>query len=332
MVLKSANSGGIIIYRSKEGKAELSVKIERDSVWLDASQIALLFGVKRPAIVKHINNIYKSLELMPKSTCSILEQVAADGRMRKLNYYNLDAIISVGYRVNSRRATQFRIWATSVLRGHILKGYTINRMRLREAGLKEFEQAVALVKRTLDSRSLTDAESRGLLDVITNYSSAWVLLQKYDEGALPEPKTKVSRQKFSYDFCRQVINRLKTQLIGKKEASALFGLERGGQLQGIVAAVRQTFDGKELYPSIEEKAAHLLYFVIKDHPFIDGNKRIGAFLFIVFLAKHRYLHRKNGERKINDNALVALALLVAESTVGHKTLMIRLIMHFLSEV
>jgi prophage maintenance system killer protein len=328
---KRTSKGEIIIYRSKDGKAELSVKLERESVWLDARQMGRLFDVDRTVIVKHINNVYKSRELKPISTCAKIAHVGADGRRKIRNFYNLDAIISVGYRVNSKCATQFRIWATSVLRGHILKGYTINQLRLREAGLVEFEHAVALIKRTLDSRPLTDAESRGLLDVITNYSSAWVLLQKYDRGVLPEPKTRVSRQNFGYDFCRRIIEKLKSELVGKKEASHLFGHERGGQLHGIVAAIRQTFDGKELYSSIEEKAAHLLYFVIKDHPFIDGNKRIGAFLFIVFLAKHRYLHRKSGERKINDNALVALALLVAESDPGHKNLMIRLVMHFLSE-
>lgn len=323
--------GEMIIYHSKDGKAELEVRLNEDTIWLDASRLALLFDVQRPAIVKHIQNIYKSAELKPKSTCSILEHVDKDGRRRKGKYYNLDLIISVGYRVNSKRATQFRVWATSVLKNHILKGYTINQKRLQEKGLDEFEEAVGLIKRTLHSRILSDNESRGLLEVITSYSSTWLLLQKYDSSDLVAPKTKKVKGTFDYSSCRDAINQLKSELLKKKEASHLFGHERDESFQGIIGNIHQTFSKKELYTSIEEKAAHLLYFVIKDHPFTDGNKRIGSFLFIVYLAKNSYLYKKNGEKKVNDNTLTALALLIAESDPKNKQLMIVLIMNFLSE-
>lgn len=329
--IQHINGGEIIIYQSKDGKLDLQVKLQKETIWLDSHQIASLFEVNRPAIVKHVQNIYKSSELKPDSTCSKMEQVAPDGKIRKMNYYNLDMIISVGYRVNSKRATQFRIWATTVLKDHILKGYTLNQKRLQETGLKEFEETVGLIKQTMQSKLLEDKESKGLLEVITSYASTWLLLQKYDEAQLPEPKTSKAKKKIDYAFCHNAIHELKTELVRKKEASELFGHERTEQFKSVIGNIYQTFDRQELYPSIEEKAAHLLYFVIKDHPFMDGNKRIGSFLFIVFLAKNNYLVRKNGERKINDHALVAIALLIAESQPRQKDLMVRLIMHFLSE-
>jgi death-on-curing family protein len=328
---KKFQGGEVIIYRSKEGKAELEVKLQEETIWLDAHQMAEIFDVDRSVIVNHIGNIYKDKELKPNSTCAIFAQVAKDGKRREMNFYNLDVIIAVGYKVNSKRATQFRIWATSVLKDHILKGYTLNQKRLQEKGLSEFEEAVGLIKRTLQNRALNDAESKGLLEVITNYASTWILLQKYDEAAIKEPKTKKSKKKFDYVYCGQAIEQLKKELMKKKEATDLFGNERNDQFQAILGNIHQTFDKQELYPSIEEKAAHLLYFVIKDHPFTDGNKRIGSFLFIVFLAQNKYLYRKNGEKKLNDNALTALALLIAESDPKQKQLMILLIMNFLSE-
>jgi prophage maintenance system killer protein len=325
---KKIQGGEIIIYRSKDGKAELEVKLKEETVWLTQAQLSLLFGVERSVVTKHLNNIFKSGELVEKRNVQFLHIANSD---KPVKAYNLDVTISLGYRVNSKRATQFRIWATSVLKEHILKGYTLNQKRLGETGLQEFEQAVSLIKRTIKSKVLTGDESKGLLEVITTYASTWVLLQKYDQDSISDPKTKKSRQKFDYEFCRKAIDQIKAELTKKNEATDLFGNERGQHFKGIVGNIQQTFDKQELYPSIEEKAAHLLYFVIKDHPFSDGNKRIGSFLFIVFLAKTKYLYNKNGERKINDNALTALALLIAESDPKHKSLMIRLVMHFLSE-
>ncbi|OGY42522.1 MAG: hypothetical protein A2Y82_04120 [Candidatus Buchananbacteria bacterium RBG_13_36_9] len=329
---KQFNKGEIIIYQPKTGGPRFEVKLEKETVWLDAHQVALIFGVNRPAVVKHINNIYKTGELDKKSTCSILEQVAADGKIRKMNLYNLDMIISVGYRVNSKRATQFRIWATKVLKDYVLKGYTINQKRLQEKGLAEFEQAVAMIKNALETKKLKGAEAKGLLEVITKYAQAWLLLQKYDEEKLSLPiKQAKPKYKLEYNEAISAISNLKNNLLAKKQASDLFGQERGETLAGIIGNIYQTFGSKELYASIEAKAAHLFYFIIKDHPFSDGNKRIGSFLFIVFLSKNNYLLDKKGERKFNDNALVALALLIAESDPKQKEVLIRLIMNFLSK-
>lgn len=327
---KQLNKGEIVIYRTSQKEIELKVKLERGTVWLDARQMARIFGVNRPAIVKHINNIYKTGELYKKSTRSILEQVAADGKIRKMNLYNLDMIISVGYRVNSKRATQFRIWATKVLKNYLIKGYAVNQNRLKEINLREFEQAVALIKKAVETKQFTSGETSGLLKVITDYANSWILLQKYDKKQLEITKTHKVRYVLTYNDAQKAIIELKNDLVSKKEASDLFGQEKKEILEGILGNLNQSFGGKVFYPSIEEKAAHLLYFIIKDHPFIDGNKRIGSFLFIVFLARNRHLFKKNGERKINDNTLVALALLIAESSPKQKEVMIKLIMNFLS--
>ena len=323
-----------LLYQDSTGEVKVRVRVENDTVWLTQKQMAELFGKDVNTIGEHIGNIFDTQELDRNPTTRKFRVVGKERNRavsRDIEFYNLDMIISVGYRVNSVKGTKFRMWATSVLRNYILKGYVLNQRRLRDKGLKEFEEAVGLIKKTIETRNLTNGESRGLLDVITTYSSTWLLMQQYDSDSLKAPPTKLSDKVLEYDFCKDAIEALKLELIGRKEASDLFGKERGGQFHGALGAIRQTFDTLDLYPSIEEKAAHLLYFIIKDHPFVDGNKRIGSFMFIVFLAMHGYLYRKNGERKINDNALVALALLIAESDPKQKPLMVLLVMHFLSE-
>ena len=229
---------------------------------------------------------------------------------------------------------RFRIWATRVLKDHLVKGYTLNRKRLKELHgdeLKAFEEAISFMRYTIETRKLSSKEESGLLRVITDYAYTWALLQKYDKNELAPPK-KMRAPAYTLDYpaAQEAIIGLKNELKAKNEASELFGRERGGGFEGILRGIYQTFGGDELYPSIEEKAAHLLYFIIKDHPFADGNKRIGSLLFILFLSRNKYLFRENGEKKINDNALVAIALLVAESKPNHKDLMIRLIMHLLA--
>lgn len=326
---KQNNKGEVVIYKSKDGKASLEVKLREETVWLDAHQIASLFQVDRTGVVRHIHNIYRSRELDKRSTCAKIAQVAKDGKVREMDFYNLDMIISVGYRVNSKRATQFRIWATRILKKHLIKGYTINQKRLREKGLSDLEQAVALIKKTTETRQLTSKEAKGLLKVITDYAYSWLLLQKFDERSLEIGKTTKGIYQLDYDEATKAIVELKKNLVEKKQAGDLFGMERSGALDGILGNINQTFGGKELYPSIEEKAAHLLYFAIKDHPFSDGNKRIASFLFIVFLARNKYLFKKNGEKKFNDNALVALALLIAESDPKQKDIIVTLIINFL---
>ncbi len=328
-----SNKGEMIIYRSKEGAAKLEVKLKNETIWLTQKQIAELFGTERPAITKHLNNIFHNEELNKNSVSSILEHTAEDGKKYQTQFYNLDAVISVGYRVNSKRATQFRIWATNVLRNHIVKGFTINQSRLKTqnfARLGELEKAVGLLKNAIQNKQLSQSEAAGLLSVISDYANSWILLQKYDKGELKIKKSKIKETKvIVYDFAAKAIENLKIDLLKKKEASQIFGQEREHGLESILGNLEQSFGGKALYPSLEEKAAHLLYFVIKNHPFVDGNKRIASFLFIVFLSQNNFLLDKKGDKKINDNALVALALLVAESKPGEKEVIISLITNLL---
>ena len=321
------NKGEIIIYKTKGGKTSLEVKLEKDTVWLTQQQLTQLFDRDRTVITKHVNNIFKEKELDQKSNVQKMHIANSD---KPVALYSLDVIISVGYRVKSKQGTQFRIWANQVLKDHIIKGYTLNPKRLPEANLKELEDALELIKNTVNKKSLTNEESTGLLKVITDYANSWILLQKYDSNKLEEPKKKHKpKYELTYEKTIEAISKLKTDLKAKKEASDLFGNKRDKSFEGIIGNLYQTFDGKELYPSIEDKAAHLLYFIIKDHPFTDGNKRIGAFLFILFLSNNEYLFKANGERKINDNALVALALLIAQSNPKQKDIMIKLIMNFI---
>jgi len=320
------NRGEIIIYKPSVGKVELRVRFEDETVWLDAHQMAQIFDVNRPAVVKHIHNIYKTGELAEKATCSILEQVAADGKVRKMNLYNLDMIISVGYRVNSQRATQFRIWATRVLKSYLLQGYAINEQRLEEARSKfnKLQQTVSFLQKKSQAKMLQGQEQE-ILGLLADYSKTLSLLEKYDKSKLKTGKGKKAKFVLQYEDCLNIVSELKKNLATKKEASDIFGNVVGGKFEGIVGNIYQTFASKELYPSIENKAAHLLYLTIKDHPFTDGNKRIGSFLFVYFLDKNNYLYRDGGEKKINDNALTALALLVAESDSKEKEQIIALI-------
>ncbi|MDD5071785.1 MAG: virulence protein RhuM/Fic/DOC family protein [Patescibacteria group bacterium] len=320
------NKGEIIIYKPAKGEVELKVRLEDESIWLDAHQMALIFDVKRPAIVKHINNICKTGELDEKSTCSKMEQVAADGKIRKMNLYNLDMIISVGYRVNSQRATQFRIWATSVLKKYLLQGYALNERRLLEAKnkFKQLQETIAFLEKQ-SKKELIKGQGAEILNLLADYSKTLSLLEQYDKGKLKSGKGQKSKFVLKYENCLAIITEIKKELIAKKETGDLFGQERERSLEGIVNGLYQTFAKKELYQTIEDKAAHLLYFAIKDHPFTDGNKRIASFLFVYFLDKDNYLYRENGEKKINDNALTALALLIAESDPKEKDQIIALI-------
>jgi len=329
MAKKDLQKNSIVIYQTAKGP-ELEVRIEKETIWLDAHQIAALFGTQRPAIVKHVNNIYQTGELEQKSTCSILEQVAADGKIRKMNLYNLDMIISVGYRVNSKQATQFRIWATNTLKSYLLKGYAINEKQLSSAKekLQELQSAISFLQEK-SKYELLSGQEQEILNLLANYSKTLTLLEQYDKDNLSVSKKGKGRFVLGYGEAQKVISALKKDLIAKKEAGDLFGQEYEGKLQGIIGNIYQTFGGKELYPSLEEKAAHLLYFIIKDHPLADGNKRTGSFLFVYFLDKNNFLYRESGEKKINDNALVALALLIAISNPKDKEVMIKIITNLL---
>ncbi|MSR67958.1 Fic/DOC family protein [Candidatus Peribacteria bacterium] len=328
----TASDKELIIYESKDGKMKLSVNVDGETIWLPQQDIASLFDVNVPAVSKHIKHIYEEGELKEKGTLSKMETVRKEGKRsvrREVESYSLDMILSIGYRVNSKRATQFRIWASQVLKQHLLKGYTINRSRLESARHDELKAAVNLIKQTIERKQLSGDESEGLLKVITDYAHTWSMLDQFDREELTAPKSqRGSRFKFAYEDVQSIVRALKKNLVRRREASDLFGREKGDSVQRILGALEQTFDQEELYDSIETKAAHLLYFMIKDHPFVDGNKRIAAFLFVVYLTRTKYLSDYDGERKFNDNALVALVLLVAESNPKHKDLMIKLIMNF----
>ena len=326
------SKGEILIYKAKDGSQQIEVKLEDNTVWLSQKQIAALFNTQRPAITKHLSNIFKSGELSEKSVSSILEHTARDGKKYKTQFYDLDAIISVGYRVNSKNATRFRIWATKILKDHLIKGYTLNEKRLQQVvqNMQHLEQAVKLIKQSGSSKDLSASEAKGLLEIITNYTQSFILLNQFDSNKLPDEKLNENiTYEIEYSEAIKAITELKKQLVKKKEASTLFGNERDRGFESTLNSVVQTFGGEYLYKSIEEQAAHLLYFVIKNHPFTDGNKRIGAFLFVWFLEKNKHRFKKSGELKINDNALVALALLVAQSNPDDKEIMIKLVMNLI---
>jgi len=279
----------IEIYKSKDGQTQIEVKFDKATIWLDAHLIATLFDVQRPAIVKHINNIYKSNELSKESTCSILEQVAADGKKRKMNLFNLDMIISVGYRVNSSRATQFRIWATNVLKKHLVQGYSVNEKRL-----KELKQTIKLVENVIEKQTVSGNEAVALLKVVSDYAYALDVLDDYDYQRIKIRRTtKKKTNKIDYKEAINIINNLKKEF----SESTNFGIEKDESLKSSLATIFQTFDGKDLYPSIEEKSANLLYFLVKNHSFVDGNKRIAAALFLWFMRKNNFLYRKDGSKK-----------------------------------
>jgi len=329
------NKGDIKIYKAKTWNTEIQVKLDNETVWLNQDQIAVIFWVNRPAITKHINNILKSWELSEKETSSILEHVQKEWKKqvkRKIKYYNLDMIISVWYRINSKQATDFRIWATSILKDYLVKWYSINQKRLQERWYKELEQTLDLFKKTLKSWNLSQDEALGLLDIITNYTNTWLLLQNYDEDKLKEVwNTKNLDYKLESKEAFDSLMELKQNLINKNEATNLFANPREKNiLQWIFWNIYQTFWWIDLYNSVEEKAANLLYFIVKDHPFSDGNKRSWAFLFILFLAKNHILFDENWNKKINDRALVAITLLIAESNPKDKELMVKLLINLIN--
>jgi death-on-curing family protein len=322
-------TGEIIIYESADHQTQVEVKFEGETFWLSLNQIAELFQRNKSVISRHLNNIYDSGELERSATVAknATVQFEADREVtRTIEYYNLDAILSVGYRVNSKRGTQFRQWATQRLKNYLVQGYAINQKRL-----EQLQQVVNIIHQSGETKELSAVETKGLLDIITNYTQSFILLNQFDSNSLPEEQLNENiSYEIGYADAIKAIEELKKQLIKKKEASTLFGNQKDKSFAGILNSIVQTFDGKYLYPSIEEQAAHFLYFVIKNHPFTDGNKRIGAFLFIWFLEKNKHRFKPNGELKINDNGLTAIALLVAQSNPEEKELMIQLIVNMIA--
>ena len=311
------NRNELVLFESRDGAVTLPVPVRNETVWLTRMQMADLFGVTPQNITIHLKNVYSQGELDRSATSKDFLLVQNEGGRditRSVNCYNLDAIISVGYRVNSARATQFRIWATSVLKEYLLRGYAVNRERIRQLG-----QTVEVMKRVANS---LDAEQ--VLDVVKTYSTALDLLDGYDHQTIDKPKAKGRSVEITYEECRDFIDSMKFAA-----DSPLFGNEKDGSFKSALGAVYQSFGGKDLYPSSQEKAANLLYLVTKNHGFSDGNKRIAAGLFLYFLKRNRLLLRKDGSKRIADHTLVALTVMIAESKPQEKELMVNLVMTFL---
>jgi prophage maintenance system killer protein len=315
--------GELILYQADDGQAVVDVRLKDETVWLSQAQMTELFGRDQSVISRHVNNVFKENELERQSNMQKMHITNSD---KPVAFYSLDVIISVGYRVKSQYGTQFRIWATSILKDHLVQGYTLNQKRLAEKGLGEARQMLELLANTLESHNLVSDEGQAVLTIVSGYARTWQLLWQYDEDSLAVPKGEGKpSQLLELSQTRQAISSLTQELLIKNEATGIFGQERGDGLAGIVGAIQQTFGGQDLYPSVEAKAANLLYFIIKDHPFVDGNKRIGSFLFLLFL-------RLNCEVLDFDNkALVALTLLIASSDPAQKDLLIRLVINLLAD-
>ena len=320
------HAGEIVMYQTADGKTSIDVKLENETVWLSQGQIAELFDRDRTVITKHINNLFKENELDEESNVQNLHIANSD---RPVKYYNLDVIISVGYRVKSPRGTQFRIWANKVLKDYLLKGYAINERRLKEHSqqLEELKQAVKLLGNVVGNHELTSDEATGLIKVVTDYTYALDVLDQYDHQVLEiHDTTDAELYTITYNEAMLAIKGLRDKFGG----SSLFGNEKDESFQGSLAAIYQTFDGHYVYPSVEEKAANLLYFIIKNHSFSDGNKRIAAFLFVWFLEKNHILYRLDGSKRIADNALVAITLMIAESKPEEKDMMTKVVVSLIN--
>ena len=324
-------NNSIEIYRSQDGSIQLNVKLENDTVWLTQSQMAELFGVDRTSIVRHIRNIYKSEELDQNSTCAKNAQVRTEGHrsiLREIPYYNLDMIISVGYRVNSKNATSFRRWATSVLKQYLIKGYAINQ-QIKLDRYYELKDVVRLMSRTVGlQEKVTSEEYDGLFNVISDYVYALDTLDHYDYQSLSIQKTtKEEPFRATYENAMETINALKEKFGG----SQWFANEKDDSFKSSIRQIYQTFGGEDLYPSVEEKAAMLLYLVVKNHSFSDGNKRIAAMLFLWFLNNNHVLYAEDGHKRIADNTLVALTLMIAESRTEEKDVMVKVVVNLINK-
>ncbi len=321
------------IYETGGKSVRFNLDETTETLWATQAQMAELFDVNTPAIGKHLKNIYQDGELEEERTCSILEQVQTEGNRavtRSLKIYNLDAVISVGYRVNSRKATDFRIWATKILKEYIVKGVAVNERRLEELSQKklvEVNRTLDVVRRLMAQKELEGDEARGVLEIITQYAETFRTLKEYDEGFVRLNPGAKARKTLEAGEAVKAIDQLRETIHG----SEMFGKLRGDEFEGILRTIYQSFGGEDVYPTVAEKAANLLYFIIKDHPFFDGNKRIASLLFIVFLTMNEFGLKKNGEAKISDRALVALTLMIAESEPREKGLIVAVVCKLLED-
>ncbi|HEX4372709.1 MAG TPA: RhuM family protein [Puia sp.] len=325
-------TGEVIIYQSSDGQTNIDVKLENDTVWLSQAQIVDLFKSSKANISEHIDHVITSGELNGEATVRKFRTVRKEGKRevkRELEYYNLDMIISIGYRVNSIRGTQFRIWANNILKNYLVKGYAIDQKRLNEQKdqLAELKKTVKLLGNVIETHALSSDEATGLLKIITDYTYALDVLDKYDHQVLEiHDTTPKELFEITYSEAMFAIQSLRNKFGG----TTLFGNEKDESFKGSLVAIYQTFGSQYLYPSIEEKAANLLYFVIKNHSFSDGNKRIAAFLFVWFLEKNSILYKADGSRRIADNALVALTLMIAESKPTEKEMMVKVVVNLIN--
>ena len=315
----------MVIY--EDGNVELKTTVENESIWLSQKQIAEIFDKNRTVVTRHINDILKNKEVDEESNVQKMHIANSD---KPVKFYSLDIVLAVGYRTNSAKAIKFRQWATTILKDHLIKGYTLNQKKLQQQKLDELNKTIQLIQQSLQNNQLSTSEAKGFVEIVSNYAKSWALLQGYDEQSLEEvSRTKEEKFILGYDEAKEAIAELKRTLIKKGEATELFGQEKAGEFKGNLLNIYQSFGGADLLPSLEAKAANLLYYIIKGHPFNDGNKRIGAYLFVLFLHKNNLLHKPNSEPKINDNALASIALLVAQSQPEQKAIIIKLVMNML---
>ena len=324
----------IIIYQTEDGQTQIDVRLENETVWLTQAQMAELFQKDRTVITRHINNVFKEGELAKEQVCAKFAHTTRHGAMngksqtQELTLYNLDVIISVGYRVKSKRGTAFRIWARRVLKDYLIKGYAVNE-RIRKEQIVELRQLVGIIGRAIQNKEIeSNEENQALFDIVVDYTYALDTLDNYDYERLSISKT-TQEDKFhaTYENAMQAINALREKFGG----STLFGNEKDDSFKSSIGQIYQTFGGEELYPSVEEKAAMLLYLVTKNHSFSDGNKRIAATLFLWFLNNNRILYREDGSKRIADNTLVALTLMIAESRTEEKDVMVKVVVNLINQ-
>jgi prophage maintenance system killer protein len=318
----------ILIYNSEKGKIQLDITLENETIWMSQKQIADLFDTDRTSITRHINNVFRTGELKEKTNA---KTVKVEGSDRPVKYYSLDTILSVGYRVNSRKATKFRIWATNTLSNYLVQGYVLDERRLLQnykTQLKELKQMVDFIA-SKGKIALPDGEGKDILNFIHQYAKSIDILEEYDAGEFELLDYNIPKFKFSYKNSLQIIENLKEEVVRKNPYNNLFGTDVDQTLESIIKTINQTYDEKDLYPSVEEKASNLLYLIIKDHPFLDGNKRIATILFIYYLRENDFLYDQKGKERFNESTLVTLSVLIASSNPKEKELMVKLIMRLI---
>ena len=327
---KQIHTGKIVIYQTEDGQTSLEVNLVKDTVWLSLNHMVALFERDKSVISRHIRNIFREGELDKRSVVAKYATTASDGKTYQVEYFNLDVIISVGYRVKSQRGTQFRIWANKILKDYLVTGYALNE-KILQSQVEQYEalkQSIKLIDTIIDRNLLSTSESEGLLRVISDFSYALDTLDRYDYGKLKLIRVSdETAKRISYEEAKGAIKTMQ----GRLSDSTLFGREKDNSFSSSLDTIFQTFDGKDLYPSIEEKAAHLLYFIVKNHSFIDGNKRIAAAIFTWFLERNGLLYRPDGTKRIADNALVALTLMIAMSNPKEKDVITTIIVNLINK-